>query len=205
MNDPDRKPGDESSAHDPSVPAQSAGRRALLVAMPAIFSLHPGVAAAQARSSSVFVLAKDGLPDEDGNYLCARKPGLVDSNEKGWIIDRTTRIEIAEIPSDYRYARKTTNWKGQSTYTEVTPQEMCSSGGRYYYKKSSYRSFETEEVELFGASGGDKDGGDKGGDGKDSGGKGWQETRKTIYPGAFASAVALASFARGKRYNIVGI
>lgn len=206
MNDPDRKPGDESSPHDPSTPAQSAGRRALLVAMPAIFSLHPGVAAANARSSSVLVLSREGTPpvDEFGNYLCVKKPsrfeGGVKSNEKGWIIDRDTPLDVTQIPSSRTYARNV-----NEECTIATPQNMCEDGDNvtYYYRETkqrgSYTPLDADEAELFGGKG------DKGGSKKKECGdkQEWVKIKNKVPRGAFASLTALNSFTDVSKKSLI--
>lgn len=202
MNDPDRKPGDDSRSHDTSPQAQSAGRRALLVAMPSIFSLHPGLAAAHARSSSVLVLAKEGDPvDADGKYLCVEKPWHVESNEKGWLIDRDASLEVSRFPANRQYYRKTTSYKGKAVYTEVTPRQMCKDGGDYYFKdgrkQGSYSSLDEDEVELFGK-GTDGDKGEKGG--KDD--KDWRKI-SLKNKGALVSFTALASFGGANCRDVV--
>ncbi|MCD6674289.1 MAG: hypothetical protein LT106_15745 [Burkholderiaceae bacterium] len=186
MNDSDRRPDGESCTQDTSAQAQSAGRRALLVAMPTIFSLHPGLAAAHARSSSVLVLAKEGTPvDGDGNYLCVEKPWRAESNEKGWLIDRQATLEVTRFPANRQYYSKTTGYKGKTVYTEVNPRQMCRDGGDYYFKEDtkqgSYSSLEENAVELFGkGTDGDKDGN-------------WRRI-SLGKKGALVSSTALASF-----------
>lgn len=224
MNDPVGGPGDRSSLAGASDAAPSTGRRALLVAMPSILSLHPGVAAAGARSSNLLVLA-DGAPVEDGKYLCVKKPWGAKQKGKGWDLGDDPWIDVTEIPAGRSYYKRT--WVsgkkggGEYKYTPVDPKEMCRDGGEFYYQRNhryaGYDGLETlgsdaGDVEAFGgdlqalgdmsAMGGDaetfgKGGGGGGGD-KD---KDWKTVK--VPKGAMVSATALASFAHcTTRYEV---
>lgn len=218
MNDPVGVPGDRPSVADASDAAPSARRRALLVAMPSIVSLHPGVAAAGARSSNLLVLA-DGAPVEDGKYLCVKKPWGAKQLGKGWDLGDDPWIDVAEIPADRSYYKRT--WisghkgGGQYQYTPVDANEMCRTGGEFYYKQRNHRyagydgmettGGDTEDLQALGgelqAPGDVGDvstmgGGDGGGGDKD-----WKTVK--VPKGAMVSATALASFAHcTTRYEV---
>lgn len=127
MNDPVRTAGDSLWPDDSARASHSAGRRAVLVAMPAILSLHQGVAAQVARTSAVLVKS------ETETLLCARDPGLGE-NEKGWFINPETEIEVTEFTHE-AYC-KSTNVDGKTVFSSVSRNEMCNTGGVYYTPKS---------------------------------------------------------------------
>ncbi|MDT3678917.1 MAG: hypothetical protein ROZ64_08810 [Burkholderiaceae bacterium] len=127
MNDSVRSQGDASPSQHPSSPAPSTGRRALLVAMPTIFSLRQGVAAEVARTSAVLVKS---TPD---TLLCAKDPGL-GGNEKGWFVAPDSEIEVTRFTEGRTYCKYDglgPNNKPQ--YASVNTSEMCADGGTYYY------------------------------------------------------------------------
>lgn len=134
MNDLDGTPSDASCPDDSrSSPPHSGRRRALLVAMPTILSLHQGVAAQVARTSSVLVWAETAQADAAGNLLCAQDPGA-GTNPKGWNVDSyNTPIEVTEIPANRTYCRQTGT--EPVTYAEVPASNLCSPTqleGQYY-------------------------------------------------------------------------
>jgi len=215
MNDSVRAPDDSSLPQGTSDAAPSAGRRALLVAMPTIVSLHPGLAAAHARSSSVLVLT-DIEPGDETVY-CAQKPWGAKQRGKGWDIGDEGWFKVTELSPGNNYYeligydKKT----GKPKYKPVSRATMCEKGGDYYYKpkydgKHGYASLD-DDLELFGADEAidslDTEGdGDLlatsgyGGGGKDGKDGGKHLPKVTIHKGGMVSATALASFAG--RYKI---
>ena len=137
MKKPAHTPGDSPSPGDSSLhgdlprASHSPGRRTVLVAMPAILSLHQGVAAQVARTSAVLVKS------ETETLLCAGDPGL-GGNEKGWFVPNEGPIDVTRFDADRTYCKLAgTNPGGNPLYTEVQPREMCSTGGTYYYSPNN--------------------------------------------------------------------
>lgn len=219
MNDSVRAREDSSLPQGASDAAPSAGRRALLVAMPTIVSLHPGLAAAHARSSSQLVLTDT---EPEGAAYCVKKPWGAKKTGKGWDIGDEGWLEVTELSDDnnyYRYVGKDRS-TGKPRYKPVSRQTMCQEGGDFYYEpkkgKYGYTSFD-DGLETFGAddplSSSDTDdngllaqGNDPlettgfGGGGKDDGKGGKQLPKVKVPKGGMVSATALASFAG--RYKI---
>lgn len=216
MSDSVRAPDDSSLIHGSRDAAPSAGRRALLVAMPTIVSLHPGLAAAHARSSSQLVLT-DFEPVDDVVY-CVKKPWGATKSGKGWDIGDKGWLEATKLSPNnnyYRYVGKDRK-TGKPKYKSVSRQAMCQEGGDYYYKPKSdgkygYASVD-DGLDIFGtdstldsldsedengllAQGGDgslETTGYGGGDGKEGGHK---MSKVQVPKGGMVSATALASFA----------
>lgn len=205
MSHPDRRPGE--CRDEESRPSPSAGRRTLLVAMPAILSLRSGAAAAHARSSNVLVVA-EFVPD-DQDVLCVKLPwNFKKKDGKGYDLgDTPPTLEVTRIPSDRQFFRKYEKRRGQYAYAPVSRREMCEDGGKYYEYDTgtSYGSGGFDDELLLAAD----DSGAAGGEMQLAGGSGWfgEETDtfggggdkkwKSVYveKGAMCSATALASFA----------
>ncbi len=116
-------PGDSSLHGDSPRASHSAGRRTVLIAMPAILSLHQGVAAQVARTSAVLVKS------ETETLLCAGNPGL-GGNEKGWFVEPDTQINVAEFTHPTYCKAETV--EDRTSYSSVSRSEMCTNGGVYY-------------------------------------------------------------------------
>ncbi len=126
MDSPSPKQADASSSREAPPADPSSGRRALLIAVPAVFSLRQGVAAELANSSAVLVKS------ETETLLCAKDPGL-GGNEKGWFVPADSNIEVTRFSSDSTYCKVTgTNGGGNLQFGEVQKSEMCANGGTYY-------------------------------------------------------------------------
>jgi len=132
----------------------------LLVAMPAIFSLRQGVAAELANSSAVLVRS------ESETAFCAKDPGL-GGNAKGWFVESDTQIQVSEFTHS-TYCKATTV-DNQTTYSSVTPTNMCADGGVYYRRSN-------------------------GSDDCTANGAGAYTATPNVGQGAFVSALALGSF-----------
>ncbi|MCD6681627.1 MAG: hypothetical protein LT102_13430 [Burkholderiaceae bacterium] len=127
MNESIGRPGDAWTSAPSSNRIPSTGRRALLVAMPTIFSLRQGVAAEIARTSAV--LARS----ETETAFCAKDPGL-GGNDKGWFVPDTGPIEVTRFTPGRTYCKYDgTGSNGKPTYADVSTTEMCDQGGTYYY------------------------------------------------------------------------
>lgn len=120
MSDPENGPVDSSRRADSPSPPSSAGRRALLVALPSIVSLHPGVAGAVANSSIVLPFAEDGT--------CAAPPLGAEEIYKGWAFE--TKPEVVEFVPNGTY------YSTPEGGTPVSLNEMCSTPGDYYFAES---------------------------------------------------------------------
>ncbi|HEY0877898.1 MAG TPA: hypothetical protein VGE10_05550 [Zeimonas sp.] len=132
MNNPEHGPEESSRRSDPSFPAASARRRALLVALPSIVSLHPGVAAAQARSSIALDWVEDGL--------CAAPPPGADETATGWQFEQKPS-EVQFVSQEFKYSST------PDEFNQVTPKQMCEGGGggTYYLQDPEGTSFEANK------------------------------------------------------------
>lgn len=183
-----RGPGSNPDA--PRGAATKVGRRAMLrgaaAAVPTILTLHSG--AALARSSNLLHVA-DGAPvDAKGRNLCIDESSVkVESGPpKAYDLGEPAHANVTAIPTGRTYYRDT----GRDGPT-VSPQEMCQTGGEFYYKGNP----SLDALDVPSAS-----------DSENSVGFGvrmsadWQKknqgwTKVSVPRGGLVSATALASFA----------
>lgn len=186
-NSPDRSIPEGGPA-TPGGAAAGAGRRAVLrgaaAAVPTILTLHSG--AALARSSNLLHVA-DGAPvDAKGRNLCVDESSVkVESGvPKGYDLGEPAQANVTAIPANRTYYRDT----GRDGPT-ISPQEMCQTGGEFYYKGSpGLDALETPSA------GGDATGlGVRMSADWQTTNEGWKKVQ--IPRGGLVSATALASFA----------
>lgn len=178
-------PPDGDPAQDARVPstiAPAATRRVLLrgtaAAVPSILTLASG--AALARSSHCISLAQGAPVDQDGRHLCLDLGSVTRIGDKRYDLGAPPSGSVTRIPSDRTYYRSGSKQK-------VGVQEMCDSGGEFYYKTSG------------GALHSDAGGWSGRGGGKDD--PGTQKVVFTLPRGGMLSAAALASFAGHLRFR----
>ncbi|MBN9462566.1 MAG: hypothetical protein J0H00_15255 [Burkholderiales bacterium] len=133
MNDAHDHRGPASNPEAPGSAATRVGRRAMLrgaaAAVPTILTLHSG--AALARSSNLLTVA-DGAPlDAKGRNLCVDESSVKvePGPPKGYDLGEPAHANVTAIPTGRTYYRDT----GRDGPT-VSPQEMCQTGGEFYYK-----------------------------------------------------------------------
>lgn len=186
-----KRKDNEGTETSPNVAGSVAGasmrRRVMLrgaaAAVPTILTLHSG--AALARSSNLLSVA-DGAPsDALGRNLCVDESSVtVDpGTRKAYDLGQPPQANVTGI-SQRTYYRDSSG-----SGATVTPQQMCQSGGEYYYKgdpglNSLGVATEKGDNSLFGVR--------VSVDGK-SANEGW--TKVTVPRGGLVSATAFASFA----------
>lgn len=190
MNPSSRHEHPEISSATGMAPELPTGRRALLrgaaAAVPTILTLHSG--AALARSSNLLHVA-DGAPtDAKGRNLCVDESSVkVDSRvPRVYDLNEPAHAQVTAIKSQRTYYRAT----GQDA-PRVTPQEMCRTGGDFYYKGSPT----LDSLDIPGA---DRDSDSDGFGVRTS--AGWQKKNQgwnkvNVPRGGLVSATALNSFA----------
>lgn len=116
----------------PSAPMPA--RRRILVrgaaaALPTILTLHSG--AALARSSNL-IGTTDGAPlDPEGRVLCLDESSVEQVGDRQYDLGEPPFGQATAIPTvDRKY------YAAQNAGSQlVTPQEMCTNGGTYYYQQ----------------------------------------------------------------------
>lgn len=176
----DRRDDGEQASGTPAPTAITAvnSRRTLLrgatAAVPTILTLTSG--AALARSSNCINLAQGAPVDPDGRHLCLDFHSVTRIGDKRYDLGAPPSGSVTRIPADRTYYRSGSTHK-------VSVQEMCNSGGQYYYKTSGGAL--QSDASGWGSSG-------RGGVKDDA------DTKKvtfTVPKGGMVSAAALASFA----------
>lgn len=176
----DRRDDGEQADGTPAPAAITAAgsRRTLLrgaaAAVPTILTLASR--AALARSSNCVSLAQGAPVDQDGRHLCLDLSTVTRIGDKRYDLGAPPGGSVTRIPENRTYYRSGSTHK-------VSVQEMCNSGGQYYYKTSGGAL--QSDAGGWGSSGrgGVKDDADT------------QKVTFTVPKGGMVSAAALASFA----------
>lgn len=160
--------------------------RGAAAAVPTILTLHSG--AALARSSNLLHVA-DGAPvDAKGRNLCIDESSVkVESGPpKAFDLGEPAHADVTAIPTGRTYYRDTA-----PDGPTISPQEMCQTGGEFYYKGSP--SLGALDVPSASDSGSTAGFGVRMSADWQTQNQGW--TKVSVPRGGLVSATALASFA----------
>jgi len=117
-------------ATQPASNAQGLSRRALLLrgAAPAIVTLYSG--AALAASSNLIGAAPNATP-EDYKYRCLDTSSVfATKNPNVYDLGETPMAHVTQVRSDRQYY-PTQGYFGLPSGPQVSPQQMCTSGGKF--------------------------------------------------------------------------
>jgi hypothetical protein len=132
MNDSVRSQGDASPSEHPASPHPSTGRRALLVAMPTILSLHQGAARA-AVTSAVLVASSNSL-------YCLKDAQPHPTSSKGYSVPDSIEVTQFSPSSERKYCKD-----GK----QVSPIEMCRNGDEYQYTTNLNADCNSAKDEIY--------------------------------------------------------